>query len=206
MKTINTKGYLCPKPLIMARDGLKKISEGEKLLIITDNETSFQKLMRFLTDLGTNPVVNQKEGEFYIEVTKPREPASKSESEIGEYCDVPESEKAGSRYVVVARDSKMGEGDDELGELLIRGYFNALKGMDNLPTHIIMYNSGVKLALNNTDTAAALAELEDKGVSVIICGTCVDYFEIKEKIGAGRISNMYQIANFVANAGHVVYL
>ena len=100
----------------------------------------------------------------------------------------------------------MGDGDDELGALLIRGYFNALKAMDDLPAHIILFNGGVWLTLKDSDTAEALGELEDRGVSIIVCGTCVDYYQIKDKIGVGRISNMYQIAGIMAGADRLVYL
>jgi len=190
----------------MARNALKEVKEGEKMLVISDNETSYQNLMSFLSDLGANPIAEQKEGQFFIEVTKPEVTTSEKESNPEAYCNIPQNVSPGSNYSVVARGASMGEGDEELGNLLIRGYLNALKGMDNLPTHIIMYNGGVKLALKDTDTAESLAELEDKGVSVIVCGTCIDYYQIKEKVGVGRISNMYQIASKLAESGHVVYL
>ncbi len=206
MHTIDTKGFLCPEPLIMARNGLKEVPEGEKVLIVSDNETSYQNLMSFLSDLDANPVAKKKEGIYYIEVTKPKASGQEAENNPEAYCNIPHGNASVSRYTVVARSYTMGEGNDELGSLLIRGYFNALKGMDNLPTHIIMYNEGVKLALKNTDTAESLAELEDKGVSVIVCGTCIDFYHIKEKTGVGRISNMYQIATILAETGHVIYL
>ncbi|WP_291861728.1 sulfurtransferase-like selenium metabolism protein YedF [Marinilabilia sp.] len=206
MYTIDTKGRLCPEPLIMARNGLREINEGEKMLVVSDNETSYQNLMSFLEDLGTTPVVDKKEGIYYIEVTKPLEPAQETESNPEDYCTVPQQSGATDNYIVVARSCRMGEGDEDLGDLLIRGYFNALKEMEKLPTHIIMYNGGVKLALKDTDTAAALGELEDKDVSVLVCGTCVDYYQMKEQIGVGRISNMYQIATILAETDKVVYL
>ncbi|MBZ4676124.1 MAG: hypothetical protein JG782_743 [Anaerophaga sp.] len=206
MLTIDTKGKLCPEPLIMARNGLREVKEGEKILVISDNETSFQNLMSFLSDLGANPVAEQKGGEYLVEATKPPESPEKSEKNPEAYCSAPGVPAPSDDYVVVARSYRMGEGDEELGRLLIRGYFNALKGMDNLPTHIIMYNGGINLALKDTDTAIALGELEDKGVTVIVCGTCVDFYEAKEKVAVGRISNMYQIANILAEAGHVIYL
>ncbi|PWD98111.1 sulfurtransferase-like selenium metabolism protein YedF [Marinilabilia rubra] len=206
MHTVDTKGHLCPEPLIMARNAMKEVKEGEKMLVISDNETSYQNLMSFLSDLGANPVADQKEGQYFIEITKPAETSSGKEGNPEAYCNIPHNMPEDSNYVVVARGANMGEGDEELGSLLIRGYFNALKGMDNLPTHIIMYNGGVKLALKDTDTSESLAELEDKGVSIIVCGTCIDYYQIKEKVSVGRISNMYQIATKLAEAGHVVYL
>jgi len=206
MYTVDTKGRLCPEPLIMARNGLREIKEGEKMMILSDNDTSYQNLMSFLSDLGANPMVDKKEGVYYIEVTKPSETAQKTESNPEDYCAVPASSGAKNNYVVVARSCKMGEGDEDLGALLIRGYFNALKEMDTLPTHIIMYNGGVKLSVKDTDTAAALGELEDKDVSILVCGTCVDYYQMKEQIGVGRISNMYQIASVLAETNKVVYL
>jgi selenium metabolism protein YedF len=190
----------------MARNGLKEVNEGEKVLIISDNETSYQNLMSFLSDLNANPVAEQKEGQYLIEATKPAEFSQKAEGNPEAYCTVPQNSGPAAGYVVVARSCRMGEGDEDLGNLLVRGYLNALRGMDNLPTHIIMYNGGVKLALKNTDTAEALGELEDKGVNIIVCGTCVDFYKIKESIGVGRISNMYQIATTLAGAGHIVYL
>ncbi len=206
MHTIDTRGRLCPEPLIMARNGLREIQEGEKMLVISDNEISYHNLMSFLEDLGTNPMVSKKEGTYQIEVTKPSETAPKNDSNPEDYCAVPQSPEARDNYVVVARSCYMGEGDEDLGELLIRGYFNALKEMDTLPTHIIMYNGGVKLSMKDTDTAAALGELEDKDVSVLVCGTCVDYYQMKEQVGVGRISNMYQIASVLAETEKVVYL
>ena len=206
MFTIDTKGHLCPEPLIMARNGLKEIKEGEKALIISDNETSYQNLMSFLSDLGANPVAEQKGNEYFIEVTKPVEASQKADQNPEDYCTVPGVPAPSTDYVVVARSPQMGEGDAELGNLLVRGYLNALKGMDHLPTHIIMYNGGIHLSMAGSDTALALGELEDRGVSIIVCGTCVDFYQVKQKVSVGRISNMYQIATILAEAGHVVYL
>ena len=206
MHTVDTKGHLCPEPLIMARNALREIREGEKMMVISDNEISFQNLMSFLEDLGAKPLAEKKEDLYFIEVTKPAEASQTADKNPEAYCNIPQQGDSRTNYIVVARSSRMGEGDEELGALLIRGYFNALKEMDALPTHIIMYNGGVKLAVKDTDTAAALAELEDKDVSVLVCGTCVDYYQMKDRIGVGRISNMYQIATTLAEAQKVVYI
>lgn len=207
MHTLDTRGYLCPEPLIMAKKALTEVKPGDKILILSDNETSYENLMRFLTDLGAGPVSEQKEGMYHIEAVRPEDQLSgEKEPDAESYCMIPGQSSRDSSYVVVARSNKMGEGDDELGALLIRGYFNALKGMDDLPTHIILFNGGVWLTMKDTDASGALGELEDRGVSIIVCGTCVDYYQIKDKIGVGRISNMYQIAGIMASAGRLVYL
>ncbi|MFW5753790.1 MAG: sulfurtransferase-like selenium metabolism protein YedF, partial [Marinilabiliaceae bacterium] len=173
----------------------------------SDNETSYENLMRFLSDIGTSPSAEKKEGVYHIDAIRPEDQLSEEkEPDPDSYCMVPGQSPGHSSYVVVARSNKMGEGDDELGALLIRGYFNALKAMDDLPAHILLFNSGVWLTLKDSDTAGALGELEDRGVSIIVCGTCVDYYQIKDKIGVGRISNMYQIAGIMAGAERLVYL
>ena len=206
MKTIDTKGFLCPQPLIMARNGLKEVAEGEKVLILSDNETSWQNLMSFLTDLGANPVSKLVDGVYNVEATNPVKSAVTEASIPEDYCKVPVPEESHKSYVVAVRSQEMGEGDSELGGLLVRGYFNALKNMEAIPTHILMYNSGIFHSLKGTDVAESLTQLEEMGVSVIVCGTCVDFYQVKEKVGVGRISNMYQIATILAEAAHVVYL
>ncbi len=206
MQIVDTKGHLCPQPLIMARDALRRAAEGETMQIVSDNETSWQNLMSFLTDLGAHPVSKQEGDIYYIEVTNPGKLQEQSDANPEDYCEVPAVAGARNNYVVVVRSREMGEGNTELGNLLLRGYFNALNGMNNLPTHIIMYNTGVYHALKGTDIYETLVSLEDKGVNVIVCGTCVDFYQLKDRVGVGRISNMYQITGILAETGHVVYL
>jgi len=87
----------------------------------------------------------------------------------------------------------------------MRAFVNSLKEADKLPTAILLYNSGVKIALKGTDTALSLQELEDKGIAIIACGTCIEYYGIKESLAVGMISNMYTITRYLSEAGHVVY-
>lgn len=197
MKIIDTRGHVCPVPLIMAKSAIKEASTGDKMLIISDNDTSCQNLMQYLTDLGANPLKEVKDSEFHITITVPEPHAAMPEAES--YCSTDKG------YVVVVKSDKMGQGDDNLGSILIRAFINSLKDADKLPTHIILYNAGVKLALKGTDSGASLVNLEALGVKIIVCGTCVDFFGIKEEIAAGTISNMYQITKFTAEAGHVIY-
>ncbi len=98
----------------------------------------------------------------------------------------------------------MGNGSDELGKILIRGFLNSLIKQEQLPKHIILYNAGVLLAADGTDTADSLLELENKGVQIVLCGTCVDFFQIKEKIKTGLVSNMMHITSLLIEAPRVI--
>ena len=99
----------------------------------------------------------------------------------------------------------MGEGEAELGQILLRAFINSLKEADKLPSAILLYNNGVKVALKGTDTALSLQALEEKGIVIIACGTCLDYYEVKDKLAVGMISNMYTLTRYMSEAGHIVY-
>lgn len=198
MKTIDTRGHLCPAPLIMAKKGISEATSGEEIEILTDNDTACQNLENYLTELKLNPQI-RTEGDVHIfSITTPESVASSPSPES--FCATPAND-----YVVAIKSDTMGIGDDDLGHLLMRAFINSLNAADKLPTAILLYNSGVKVALRDTDTALSLQELEDKGVAIIACGTCVEYFGVKESLAVGMISNMYTITKYLSEAGHVVY-
>ena len=202
MKQIDARGHLCPTPLVMAKKGLDEMEGGEDVEIMIDNETSFNNLMSFLKDFGANPTSKSIGGSFVINGKKPL--IEKKNVDVETYCENPKSISP-KKYVVVAKSDKMGEGSDELGAILMRGFINSLGEADGKPTHIVLYNSGVNLIVDGNDTALSLKKLEDSGVTILVCGTCVDYFKIKEKMKVGMISNMYDITNVLAKTGHIVY-
>jgi len=98
----------------------------------------------------------------------------------------------------------MGEGSQELGRLLLQGFVNAIGEVEPKPSTIVMYNDGVKLAAVGSPVLEGLRALEQGGVEVLVCGTCVEYYGIKGNIGVGTISNMFAILERLSRAGHVV--
>jgi len=98
----------------------------------------------------------------------------------------------------------MGRGNDELGEVLMRSFVHTLLTLEPRPATIILYNTGVRLATRESALIDDLRQLEAAGVGLIVCGTCVNYFGLKEQLGAGIISNMYDIAATMAGAGKLV--
>jgi selenium metabolism protein YedF len=99
----------------------------------------------------------------------------------------------------------MGEGDPELGKVLMETFLDSLKLQGQLPTHVILYNSGVKLAMKQSPVCSSLSELEEMGTRIVLCGTCIDHFGLQYEIGVGMISNMMTITETMASAGHVIY-
>lgn len=199
MKTIDTRGLLCPAPLIHTKKAIKEAQGGEILEVLLDNETACQNVSSYLKELGINTDVVLNENIQHIRFTVPDQVDETVNAES--FCKTP----ANNNYVVVLKSELMGEGDPQLGTLLMRAFINSLKETDQLPSSIILYNSGVKLAIDGSDTAASLAEMENKGVTIICCGTCVDFYELKPVIKIGTISNMFRITQLTSEAGHVVY-
>lgn len=110
------------------------------------------------------------------------------------------------QYLLQIKSECMGAGNDELGKMLTRSFLNNLNNQNKLPSHIVLYNSGVILASDGTDTANALKELEGKGVHILMCGTCIDFYQLKDKVSVGQVSNMNNITAHLIDADKIITL
>jgi selenium metabolism protein YedF len=202
MKIIDTKGQLCPAPLIAAKKALKETPSGESFIVLTDNETSFNNLCRFLTDNKTSFTIKEEKGVWTLFVKKLS--GEITNSNVEDYCvpEVAHFEKG--NYVVVISSDKMGDGESELGHLLIANFIKALKDLDRLPKKIVFYNKGVTIVTNDSPVIEHLRDLEKMGVELLLCATCVNYYKLEEMVGAGILSNMYVIAESMASAGSII--
>ena len=106
--------------------------------------------------------------------------------------------------MVVISSDKMGEGEEELGKVLIKGYIYALTQLETLPKTILFYNKGAYLTCEGSASLEDLKSLEAQGVEILTCGTCLNYYGITEKLQVGTVTNMYVIAETMAKAGKVV--
>lgn len=199
MQTVDGKGLLCPQPLILTRKALKNSQPGETLKIECDNKTAFQNIMTYLKDQSLSPSGAEEGDIFRIEVLNKvvssdpvREPASL------------DATSCSSAYVVAVSSDKMGEGDPQLGTILMKGFLNALNEQPVLPTHVLFYNSGAKLVTHESGVISSLQTLEECGVEILVCGACVDFYDLKPRIAVGTISNMFTITETMAKTGHVV--
>lgn len=108
--------------------------------------------------------------------------------------------------VIFVNSDKIGHGDEKLGEVLIKTLFYTLTETDTKPETIIFMNNGVKLPVENLEVIEHLKKLEESGVKLLICGTCLDYFKIKDKVKVGIVSNMYEIVENFLSAEKVITL
>lgn len=197
---IDATGQSCPVPLIMTRQALDGLAAGQTLVIRIDNETSMQNVRRYLEDHGIPPVLENIAGVYTLRVTGGVRPAGPV-AEAASYCQAPQT--AGD-YVVFIRHERLGSGSDELGRLLLKAFVGTLKEMNPLPRAVIFMNGGIMLALKSSPSLTALQELANRGVSIMTCGTCLDYYQKKPELGVGVISNMFDILSVLSHAGLVI--
>lgn len=177
MKKINAIGQICPMPVIMTKRALKEILEGE-IEVIVDNEIAKENVEKMVVEMGHTYVDFQEDEIFKILIKKSQQILTeKNESDI----------------VVVLSSDKMGEGDEKLGKTLIKSFIYSLTEFEALPKTILLYNKGVLLSTVEKDTVEDLKKLELMGVEILSCGTCVNYYNVKNKLEVGSLTNMYTI-------------
>ncbi|MEZ5071898.1 MAG: sulfurtransferase-like selenium metabolism protein YedF [Bacteroidales bacterium] len=199
MKTVDTRGMRCPQPLILLKEALEGLEAGVDVTVLTDNETSLKNMCNYLRDQGVEPGVEEEGGVHTIRTLSPGPVIRDSRPEA--YCS---TDAPATDYVVCIKGELMGDGDPELGRLLMTTFVDHLKLQKQLPTHVVLYNGGVKLATRQAPTCAALSELEETGIRIVLCGTCVEHYGIQYDLGVGMISNMVVITEILAGAGHVL--
>lgn len=201
MKTLDVKGLKCPMPLIETKKALKEIKVDETLKIIIDSETSVKNVTHFLEDNKIPVSQNKKNGVFELTVNKPEDESFET-SDAEAYCEVP-AEKDKSFVVMLSKDH-LGEGSHELGQALVGSMLNTIKAMEALPEKIIFMNSGINLVTKGSLFLPQLIELESMGVTVITCGTCLDYYGKLDDLQVGRVSNMAEILESMLEVGKVI--
>ncbi len=132
MRIVDTKGQLCPAPLIATKRALKESAVGDSFVVLTDNLTSLNNVSRFLKDNKTGFNYTEKEGVWSLTVTKTTGEMLNPKAE--EYCETPIAHFEQGNFIVVISSDKMGDGDAELGNLLIVNFIKALKDLDKLPS------------------------------------------------------------------------
>ncbi|MEA3461101.1 MAG: sulfurtransferase-like selenium metabolism protein YedF [Bacteroidota bacterium] len=198
MKSLDTKGLRCPQPLIMLKEALLELNEGEEIRVEVDNDISLKNLLSYLKDQGVEPDISTVGKVHTLVALKPEKDLAGSDPAI--YCTA----DLNTDYVVCIKGELMGDGDPELGRLLMETFVDNLKLQEQLPTHVVLYNGGVKLAMKQSPVCHSLTELEELGIRIMLCGTCIDHYGIQMDIGVGMISNMIVITETLASAGHVL--
>lgn len=204
MFELDMRGKACPIPMIEAKKKMDGMAVGEQLLVRVDNHAAVQNLKKLAeqTEAGiTDETLSATDYKVTFTVNK----AAGTAREVDINCDMGQAAPAAPAYRVVVLSSKtMGTGADALGETLMKGYVYAITQLDPLPDTILMYNTGAYLSIEGAETLADLRALEEKGVEILTCGTCLNFYEMTDKLAVGGICNMYNIAEKLNRATHII--
>lgn len=195
-------GMACPMPVINAKKAIEAFTEDGTLSVKVDNEIAVQNLTRLGEHNGFTVTSEQNGEKAYTVIMQVKASAGKAASLPQEVvnCDLPP--KGGK--VVVLSSNTMGNGDEKLGKKLMKAFVYALTSQDEIPEKVICYNSGAYLTTEDPDTIKDLKSLEEAGSTVMTCGTCLDFYGLKEKLQVGIVSNMYDIVEAQMNAALLI--
>lgn len=188
---IDCKGLKCPQPVINTKKHFDSIQQGEATVVV-DNEVSKNNVAKFAESNGFSFNIEEKENLYYITINK-------------EASCKPISLDTKKLTIVISND-KMGLGDDTLGTTLMKSYMYALSESENLPSDLLFLNAGVKLTTKNSDCLDSINKLVEKGVNILSCGTCLDFYGLKDDLAVGEITNMYTIVEKMNSSDNTIKL
>lgn len=197
-KIVDARGMACPLPVVNAKKAAESLNPGDTLIVRVDNEIAVQNLQRFAEHMSF-AASGEKLGDAEFTVTMVIGGDTKQEPEIA--CAVDARKKG---MLVVLSANTMGTGEEKLGKALMKAFVFALTKQDVLPETILCYNTGAYLTCEGADTLEDLKLLESEGVTILTCGTCLDFYGLKEKLVVGSVTNMYDIVERMESAATII--
>jgi len=198
---VDARGLSCPQPVIATKKALDSITDGVVVTIV-DNEVSKENVIKFATANQCDVSCEQRNGAFYIRIAKSgsAEPSSTNNQPLVKSGNAPSG-----KVVYFINQDVLGQGSMDLGAVLMKSFFYTLTEMEDYPRSILFVNSGVYLTVEGSPVLELIKKLAARGVTILSCGTCLDYYKIKEKLAVGSVTNMYTIVGEM-NSGPVVTL
>ena len=194
-KFIDAKGKSCPMPVIMAK---KEIDAGVKFFEIeVDNKIAVENLKKLANSQGFTTTIEENNGNFKVNFSNGCE-------ECEEVLAKVEGKKPLGNWTIFVNKEIIGAGNDELGKSLMKMFIYTISEGEDLPKSILFMNGGVKVPTLNEQAIEHLKVLEDKGIELLVCGACLNFYGLEEKLEVGKISNMYDITNAMKEASKVI--
>lgn len=195
---VDARGLACPLPVINTKNEISNMNEGENVEVIVDNDIAVQNLTKFANVRNYTVSANKvSDDEYHVVITVGKKEVVEEKEEE---C-VPQMK---NNDLVVLSTNKMGHGNDELGKTLMKAFIFALTKQDQFPKTILLYNSGAFLSCEGSDSLEDLKLLEANGVEIMTCGTCLNFYELSEKLAVGSVTNMYDIVEKMQKASKII--
>lgn len=203
IKYVNAIGDTCPLPVVKAKNAIKELGGSGTVEVKVDNEIAVQNLGKMAQQKGYGfKSEKNSPAEFTVTLEVGEAAAATGVEDIPEVCAVVPGHK--KNVVVAINSARMGHGHDELGTVLMKGFIFALTQQDVLPTTVLFYNGGATLTVEGSTSLEDLKNLEAQGVEIMTCGTCLNYYNLSDKLAVGEVTNMYAIVEKLTTADLVV--
>ena len=187
MKELDLRGLACPQPVVLTR---RALLEGEReLRVRVNDQVAVDNVTRMAGSLGAEVKTTAREGEFLLEI------------ELAADAILEQPEEGVTFFL---SSETIGREEPDLGHTLMKMFLNALADAENPPARLLLMHAGVKLVVEGADSVPALLNLDCLGTQILVCGTCLDYFGLREKMAVGTISNMQEILEAMASASNTV--
>ncbi len=193
-KVVDARGLSCPQPVVLTKQALETTNIDEVLTIV-DNKVALENVSRMVKTLHLESIVDEKEGQFYINIFKDEGLVDKDDKDTLE-----------GNTVVLVGSNTMGRGDDKLGAILMKSFLYTLTQLEGEIKCVIFMNSGVLLTTAGSELIEHIQTLSNNGTEILSCGTCLDFYNLSDKLMAGSVTNMYTITEKLLHAGRVINL
>ncbi len=199
---IDCRGLACPEPVLKTKTALEQLREGV-LTVQVDNPASRDNVRRFAESQGCTVEVQEPDaGHWRLQLVK------------GYACEVshpgaatapsPATEAERPTAILVTSD-RIGP-DEALGDVLMRAFLNTLPQAETAPARLLFLNRGVLLTTAGSESLEVLRELEAAGTEVLSCGTCLEFFDKRDALQVGSVSNMYATVETLTGGYRVITL
>jgi selenium metabolism protein YedF len=195
-KEIDCRGLACPAPVLQTKEALEK-HRPNVIKVVVDNEASKQNVFRFMESQNLEVTVLQEGTDFHV-IGKIRKGAA-TQAPVEKKPDT-----GHKKIMVMVANDCMGHGDDELGEKLMLSFLKTLKEMGEELWRLVFVNNGVKLTIGGADILPVIRELENEGIHILVCGTCLTHFNLLDKKQVGETTNMLDIVTAMQLADKVI--
>jgi tRNA 2-thiouridine synthesizing protein A len=187
-REVDARGLPCPQPVINTKRALEEIEAGT-ITVLVDSAASRENVRRFAQSQGCQVEITERDGAFCLTIVKGGQ-------------GQPKREKVTDVFFITGE--QLGTGDKEFGERLMIGFINNLGEATSRPHKIIFANSGVKLAAEGSEALVTLQRLEQEGVEILSCGSCLEYYGLTDKLKVGIVTNSYEVVETLLSAGKVI--
>jgi selenium metabolism protein YedF len=212
MKNLDCRGLSCPGPVIQVKKTLEEVADGESFSIDLDSQSSRDNVRRFAESRGAGVEVGEGvDGAVRLIITAPlstdvkRQTVSGAKGEGREKLRIKDPGFGTVKLpVILITGDAIGDGDKKLGRILMEGFINALPEQEHVPDRILFMNTGIHLTVQGSPVLGTLSRLTDMGCEILVCGTCLDFFSLKDSLAVGTVSNMYDIQSAMLEADSVI--